>query len=725
MKRAFLLLVAALVAAASALPALPAQAYQAASAKPAPVFTEFCATLLQANEVPAPGAAPVEFTGAYGSARLLLNRQTRELSFDISVTGIPSATLAHIHQGIVGVSGPVEINLLPPGQPFGPTNPLTGSVVLDAQQVADLYAGRYYVNVHTVKYPGGELRGQVFPREVTRVFKTRLLGQNETPPVAGPGTGEAIIRLSDARTQLAYSISFSNTNPITLTHIHTGSVGVPGPVLYNLLPPGETVQPGETLTGTLPVSQTQGGVSDVAALTALFGGGLYVNAHSAAFPAGEVRGQLGPATTRLVATLNGGSEVPPNGSAGIGYASVDLSPASGQLEFALTVSGITSTVLFAHIHDGDVGENGDIVVTLVPAGTPFPDGATLRGTAYLTRTEEISRALSGGYYVNVHSAAIPAGELRGQLLFQPRNFTYAAALDAAQEVQTPPVSSDASGRSALTVGNASPGNYQLAYTLLTTGITPSLVVGSHIHRGQFGQNGPIVIDLLAAQSFSTTLTGTATLNAFGFDTMTSGFNYVNVHTQAFQNGEIRGQIYPQPIALRYFAGLSNRNEVPPVTNATASGFAELQLDPETQTQLSVAMEVRAPEPIIGAHIHRAPAGQNGGIRFDLTGSKVEEGFYGVTLTLEPGDINDLVLQFFYLNVHTQSNQSGVARGQILAQNSRRSLPVVGRNFGDPTPGAKLGPGLSSLAPAPAQAPAAAPALADAAALYICGVAHGT
>jgi hypothetical protein len=719
MKRIPLLFVVALIALGTA---LPARAYQPASGTPAPIFTEFCATLLQLNEVPTPG--PVEFTNAYGAARLLLNSASRELSYEIEVTGIPSATLAHIHKAAIGVNGPIEIDLLG-DQTLDPSTVLSGSVRLSEAQVADLYAGRFYVNIHTVKVPSGELRGQVFPREVTRVFKTKLLGQNEVPPAASSGSGEAIVRLNDARTQFAYSVSVTGTNPISLTHIHSGTVGVNGPVVYNLLPPGELIQPGETLTGTLLVTETVGGANPAAVLENLFNGGLYVNAHSAPFPGGEVRGQLGPASTRLVATLSGANEVPPVATAASGAASMDLSLDSGQLEFAVTVEGITSTIVAAHIHRGAVGVNGPILVFLLPAGETRPGTTTFRGTAYLTTTQAINDALNGQLYVNIHSQAFPGGELRGQLRFQPRNLTYSAALDGAQEV--PPVTTDASGAGALTVGTSATGDYQMAYTLQSGGFT-STVTLAHIHQAPAGVNGPVIVDLLAGRTYTGTLTGTVALDAFKFDTMTSGFYYFNIHTQANPGGEIRGQIYPTMIATRYFAGLSGANEVPPVTTGAASGFGELQLDPETQTQLGVTMEVRSPEPLIAAHIHRGVRGENGPIRFDLTGSVVEPGFYAATFTLTPGDVNDLVLQNFYLNVHTQTNPGGAARGQILAQNTRVSLPIIGRNFGalSPVLSAKAGPGLASL-PAEQRAAPAAP-VGTAAPLdtsrYICG-AHGT
>ncbi len=56
------------------------------------------------------------------------------------------------------VSGPIVIPLCGPSC----TSPVTGGpVTLTTDQIKDLLAGRYYVNVHTARNPAGEIRGQI------------------------------------------------------------------------------------------------------------------------------------------------------------------------------------------------------------------------------------------------------------------------------------------------------------------------------------------------------------------------------------------------------------------------------------------------------------------------------------------------------------------------------------------------------------------------------------
>jgi hypothetical protein len=310
--------------------------------------------------------------------------------------------------------------------------------------------------------------------------------------------------------------------------------------------------------------------------------------HTVANPAGELRGQLGPATTQVAATLSGANEVPPVATAATGAFSGDLSLDAGQLEFALTVSGITSTITLAHIHEGAPGTNGPVVVDLLAAaGGVFTDGATIRGTVFLTSTEAISKALAGQYYINVHSASFPGGEVRGQLGVQQRALTYRAALSGANEV--PPVPSQGSGVATMTLDTAS---YQLAYTVAITNVT-STVTLAHIHAAPVGVNGPVVFDLLGSKTLapSTPLTGTLQLNDLAFDTLNTFGYYVNVHTQTFGAGELRGQLFllapGRPIFLNVVLNNNATPAAPPLNTGPAT-------TPPTTTDPYSAVPVGAP-----------------------------------------------------------------------------------------------------------------------------------
>ncbi len=110
------------------------------------------ARLSGASEVP-----PTTTDGS-GSVAAMLNKQTNELNWTVSYSGLSGpVTAAHFHGPAMagqnaGVVVPLNGSL---------ASPIKGSATLTAAQAADLAAGKWYVNVHTAANPNGEIRGQV------------------------------------------------------------------------------------------------------------------------------------------------------------------------------------------------------------------------------------------------------------------------------------------------------------------------------------------------------------------------------------------------------------------------------------------------------------------------------------------------------------------------------------------------------------------------------------
>ncbi|MCZ6596978.1 MAG: CHRD domain-containing protein, partial [Planctomycetota bacterium] len=92
---------------------------------------------------------------ACASASFSYDVGTRILSYDVQATGL-SATAAHLHDGDVGVGGPIVFTLT-----GGPTSWVGATSPLSAAQEADLLREGFYVNIHTTAFPGGEIRGQI------------------------------------------------------------------------------------------------------------------------------------------------------------------------------------------------------------------------------------------------------------------------------------------------------------------------------------------------------------------------------------------------------------------------------------------------------------------------------------------------------------------------------------------------------------------------------------
>lgn len=137
----------------------------------------------------------------------------------------------------------------------------------------------------------------------------------------------------------------------------------------------------------------------------------------------------------LFTNLMGAQEVPARITTGQGDVSLTLRNDTllGQvIDFTLNYSGLTG-VTQAHIHNGAVGSNGPPHIFLCsnqpnpPAGTPIcpASGGTVTGTrtaadlqaagSVTTFAELIAAIQAGGTYVNVHTAAVTSGEIRGQV----------------------------------------------------------------------------------------------------------------------------------------------------------------------------------------------------------------------------------------------------------------------------------------------------------------------
>lgn len=117
--------------------------------------TTFKAALSSGEEV------PPNTSTAHGEATVTLNSETKEISWNITFDGLSGdAIAAHIHgPADKGANAGVVVNLGMSGQPV--KSPLTGTATLTDAQIADLEAGKHYVNIHTAMYKGGEIRGQI------------------------------------------------------------------------------------------------------------------------------------------------------------------------------------------------------------------------------------------------------------------------------------------------------------------------------------------------------------------------------------------------------------------------------------------------------------------------------------------------------------------------------------------------------------------------------------
>jgi hypothetical protein len=113
--------------------------------------------------------------------------------------------------------------------------------------------------------------------------------------------------------------------------------------------------------------------------------------------------------TNFKADLSAKNEVPPNDSKGSGSVSATYDSSSKKLTWKGSYSGLTGAATAAHLHTGEKGKNGGVTVPIAPATSPLEGSATLND-------QQAADLMAGKLYVNVHTAAHKAGEIRGQLV---------------------------------------------------------------------------------------------------------------------------------------------------------------------------------------------------------------------------------------------------------------------------------------------------------------------
>ena len=119
-------------------------------------------------------------------------------------------------------------------------------------------------------------------------------------------------------------------------------------------------------------------------------------------------------TASLTARLSGASEVPPTPSNAKGNLQATLDKSSRVLTWTLQVSGLSGTPTAAHFHGPAApGENAAAAAAITVTGQPTDNGVVTLTAA------QMDDLLAGRWYVNVHTAAHPDGEIRGQMMIGP------------------------------------------------------------------------------------------------------------------------------------------------------------------------------------------------------------------------------------------------------------------------------------------------------------------
>lgn len=115
-------------------------------------------------------------------------------------------------------------------------------------------------------------------------------------------------------------------------------------------------------------------------------------------------------TASFSGAMNASSEVPPNMTRGSGMAEAWLNKDSNVLKWKITYSGLSGPATMAHFHGPAMaGANAGVVIPFNNPASPIEGQATLTSS-------QAADLMAGKWYANVHTAANPGGEIRGQML---------------------------------------------------------------------------------------------------------------------------------------------------------------------------------------------------------------------------------------------------------------------------------------------------------------------
>ena len=383
----------------------------------------------------------------------------------------------------------------------------------------------------------------------------QLRGSQVVPAVGTPVTStSATLTIDGNRASIAYSVSYTGSGTITAVEVRLGVAGTNGPLLFTLAT-GPFANP---LTGTLTESAlnfvpSEGIFFFSQAIDRILAGETYVLVRTDVDSTGEMRGQLGAAT--LASVVLTGAQVTPAPVAGPGTGTFTATFDSEQatITTTLTFSGLTNPITAAHIHFGAAGAApGPALFDLSLVAFTSPLVVILTSSDFNsdpsvpTFADAVDALLTGRLYVDIHAAP---EEIRGQI--GPARLS--SSMTGAQVVPGP-VASGFTG-SAEVVLNATQTE---ALLLLTHDVLTPNSVG--LFTEDPGSIGPLLYDVDAlagsaadpleailrqGQLIPSPPRSILTFPDF-VDTLLRGRTYLDVRSDSFPDGAIRGQLLPIP-----------------------------------------------------------------------------------------------------------------------------------------------------------------------------------
>ncbi len=350
-------------------------------------------------------------------------------------------------------------------------------------------------------------------------------------------------------------------------------------------------------------------------------------------------------------------------SVGTGTFYGTFSPDFKSITYRVTVAKLTGPVASAHFH---FSATGGVIQAITFSGN------TATGTWTNIPDTLLKYFFSKGIYVNVHTIANPGGEIRG--FVSPAQFFFTARIDSTGTGSGSAASGTGYFRWEDTTGNQNTSS--LRYQITFSGLS-SPFKSAHFHYAPTG-------GVLHPISFADSATASGVWTGYPDSILTlllHGEIYVNIHSNSFPAGEIRGTIVPVG-SIPFVAALDSTGTG---SGSHAEGTAFAVLDNSMTSIAYGATYARLSAAFLGAHFHTATTG---GIinPVTFTGNSTTGTWTGFS------DINlqDLLRGRVYLNVHSDRYPSGEIRGIFFYYDGTFETMLSGAQAGTSSAGTGTG-----------------------------------
>jgi hypothetical protein len=334
---------------------------------------------------------PPDTTEAYAFGTLRISQNLTRIEYQFQSIGLTGpVTAAHIHSGAAGMTGQVIATFN--------TGDFSSGVITDTAVIRKVYTeilnGNAYVNIHTVLHPDGEIRAQL-ESYLMNAATALLTGDSEVPPVTTVAKAVGYAVINPSFDSIYYAVMHAGLSP-TAAHIHEGPIGSDGPVLFEL----EELFPG-FYAGRHLIGEVN--------LNSFFKDELYFNIHTTANPGGEIRGQIESSWMNSFAfDLCGDQEVPKKNIPGYAAGYIAINRSNSEMDYGLISNGLNGDATTTRLYEGLFGANGTNLLSL-----DLPNTYTSRVVPIASSI--VTKMNADKIYINVHTAANPSGEIRGQV----------------------------------------------------------------------------------------------------------------------------------------------------------------------------------------------------------------------------------------------------------------------------------------------------------------------